>query len=193
VERVVIGDSSRNIGRTKHMTHKHLSAAAHLAAIAVFGCATTVLAIDLTKLPPASTKNGVTFDKDIQPIFKANCVECHGAQRPKNNLRLDSLEGLLRGSRDGQVIVPGKSDKSDLVISICWEAGPTHPMPPKPQVRRGGRSGVVGTNAPAAGASNEPPVSPGGPAGAGMANPVRGKLTPEQIGLVRAWIDQGAK
>ena len=152
------------------MTHKNLTAAVCFAVIAALGAATTTLAVDLTKLPPPATQTGVTYDKDIQPIFKANCLDCHGPTRPKNDLRLDSLAAALKGSRDGQVIVPGKSEKSDLVINICWEAGPEHPMPPKPQARRGGPGG---TNAPAA--------------------PARKELTPEQIGLVRAWIDQGAK
>ena len=183
------------------MTHKNLTAAVRLALIAGLGIATTALAVDLTKLPPPSTQKNVTFAKDIQPIFKANCLDCHGEQRPRNNLRLDTLEGVLKGGRDGQVLTPGKSDKSELVIYICWEAGPDHPMPPKPQVRRGGPGGANapgaavqpppatgGTNAPAAG--TQPAPRPGGP---GPGGPARKELTPEQIGLVRAWIDQGAK
>jgi mono/diheme cytochrome c family protein len=153
------------------MTHKNLTAAVRLAVIAALGVGTSVLAIDPAKLPAPSTQQGLTYAKDIQPIFKANCFDCHGALRPKNGLRLDSLADALKGSRDGQVIVPGKSDKSDLVINICWEAGPEHPMPPKPDTRRG-----------AAAAANQPPPAP-----------ARHELTPEQIGLIRAWIDQGAK
>jgi len=175
------------------MTHKKLAAAVRLVVIAGVGVATAALAVDLSKLPPPSTQKGVTYAKDIAPLFKANCVDCHGAQRPRNDLRLDSLEGTLKGSKDGQVIIPGKSDKSDLVINICWEAGPEHPMPPKPQARRGGPRGPGGTNAPPAGATNQPPPGPGGPGGPRMGGPVRKELTPEQIGLIRAWIDQGAK
>jgi len=178
------------------MTYKNLTAAVRLAAIAGLGAATTALAVDLAKLPPPSTQKGVTFAKDIQPILKDNCLDCHGAQRPKNGLRLDSLEAVLKGSRDNQdVVVPGKSEKSDLVINICWEAGPEHPMPPKPGRPRGGARGPGGTNAP------QPPPGPGGPGmggpggpgGPGMGGPPRKELTPEQIGLIRAWIDQGAK
>jgi len=170
------------------MTHKNLTAAVRLAVMAGLGVAITSLAGDLTKLPPPSTQKGVTYAKDVEPIFKANCYDCHGATRPKNNLRLDSLEAALKGSRDGPVIVPGKSDKSDLVINICWEAGPEHPMPPKPPTRRGGPGGPAGANA--SGTPTQPPPGPGGP---GPAAAPRKQLTPEQIGLVRAWIDQGAK
>jgi mono/diheme cytochrome c family protein len=168
------------------MTHKNLTAVVRLAVMAGLGVATGALAVDLTKLPPASTQTGVTYAKDIQPIFKASCFDCHGDQaRPKHGLRLDSLAAALKGSQDGEVIVPGKSDKSDLVINICWEAKPEHPMPPNPPARRGGPDG---TGAP--GAGNQPPPGPGGP---GPAAAPRKELTPEQIGLIRAWIDQGAK
>ncbi len=33
-------------------------------------------------LPPASTKTGVTYATDIKPIFDANCIGCHGDNRP---------------------------------------------------------------------------------------------------------------
>jgi mono/diheme cytochrome c family protein len=170
------------------MTHKNLSAAVCLAVMAVLGVATTALAIDLTKLPAPSTQKGVTYAKDIQPIFKDNCFDCHGATSHKHGLRLDSLDAVLKGSQDGPVIVPGKSEKSDLVVNITWEAGPDSPMPPKPPTRRGGTGGPGGANA--SGATNQPPPSPGGP---GPAAAPRKELTPEQIGLIRAWIDQGAQ
>ncbi len=170
------------------MTKKIIAGAARLAAVAALGAATTVLAVDLAKLPPASTQKGVTYDKDIQPIFKASCFDCHGEKSHRNDLRLDSLAAALKGSKDNaQVIVPGKSEKSDLVINICWEAGPEHPMPPKPRLPRGGaRPG--GNNDPAAGGPTPPPPGPGGPGGQ-----ARKELTPDQIGLIRAWINQGAK
>jgi hypothetical protein len=173
------------------MTKKIVAAAACLAAVAGLGVATTVLAVDLAKLPPPSTQKGVTYDKDIQTIFKASCFDCHAEKVHKSDLRLDSLAAALKGSRDNaQVIVPGKSEKSDLVINICWEAGPEHPMPPKPRPARGGPR--PGANAdPAAGGPTPPPPGPGGPGGPG-GQPHK-ELTPDQIGLIRAWIDQGAK
>ncbi len=35
--------------------------------------------VDWSKLPPAATTSGVTFDHDIQPLFQASCLRCHGA------------------------------------------------------------------------------------------------------------------
>src|SRR5437773_135015 len=71
---------------------------------------------DLSKLPPAASKPGVTYAKDIQPLFQASCFRCHGERQQKGDLRLDSLESALKGGEDGKVILPGQSAKSALVI-----------------------------------------------------------------------------
>jgi hypothetical protein len=130
---------------------------------------------DPSKLPPASKQEGVTFEKDIHPIFEEACSRCHGEQRPKAQLQLTTLEGTLKGSKDGKVVVAGESGKSSLVFAVAEINGKIS-MPPKPRGPRPGANG--GTNAPAAPAADPHPWKP---------------LTPEQVGLIRAWIDQGAK
>ena len=68
----------------------------------------TAAEVDLSKLPPAAKKEGVTFAKDIKPIFEASCFGCHGDQpRPSGGLRLDSLEATLKGgmTRNGTNVV----------------------------------------------------------------------------------------
>lgn len=107
------------------------------------------------KLPPAATKTGVTYATDIKPIFDATCVKCHDStKKPRGGVALDTLEGALKGGKDGKIIVVGNSAKSDIVLNVARVGDPDTFMP-------------------------------------------RGKgakpLTPEQVGLIRAWIDQGAK
>src|SRR5262245_6909666 len=70
--------------------------------------------IDTSKLPPASTKQGVTYAGDIKPIFDKSCIKCHGSEKQKGKLRLDSLEATLKGGQDGKVVEPGKSADSML-------------------------------------------------------------------------------
>jgi hypothetical protein len=149
------------------------------------GGTTAWAAPDLSKLPPAAKQTGVTFAKDIHPLFEASCVRCHGQDRPKGGLRLDTLESILKGSKDGKVLVAGNSEKSKIVIAVA-QIDPEFSMPPKP--RQGRQRGPAG-----GGAGGNPPGNggPGGPRG-NMGPPAK-PLTPEQVGLVRAWIDQGAK
>src|SRR5438309_1388282 len=110
---------------------------------------------DLSKLPPVADKKGVTYATDIQPIFKASCINCHGGQREKGGLRLDTLEAGLKGGDDGEVITPGKSEKSDLVFAVA-RLDPKKAMPPM----RGPGRGRGGPGGPGGG--------PGGPGGGGF-------------------------
>jgi len=114
-------------------------------------------AVDLSKLPPASGKTGVTYATDIKPIFNQSCIKCHGAEKPRARLRLDGLEAALKGGEDGKVILPGNSAGSMLIHYVAHAGKPGTFMPP-PRNK-----------------ANIPP------------------LTKEQVGLLRAWIDQGAK
>lgn len=121
-----------------------------LATFAVLGA---TAAPDLSKLPPASTKTGVTFATDIKPIFEKSCVKCHGAEKQKGKLRLDTLAATLKGSENGEILTKGDSKKGSLVVSVS-RLDEDSAMPPD-----------------------------------GKGDP----LTKEQVGLIRAWIDQGAK
>ena len=112
--------------------------------------------IDPSKLPPPSSKPGLTFEKDIKPLFDKSCVDCHGAEKPKGKLRLDTLAGTLKGSVDGKVLEPGKSEKSFLVANIAFLGDADDFMPPPKEKKYP-------------------------------------KFTAEEVGIVRAWIDQGAK
>src|SRR5213595_2033335 len=85
---------------------------------------------DLSKLPPPADKMGLTYGKDIRPVFEASCFRCHGEQRPRGGLRLDSLEAALKGGEDGKVITPGNSKESPLVIAVARLDEETA-MPPK--------------------------------------------------------------
>jgi mono/diheme cytochrome c family protein len=127
-------------------------------------------------LPPASSKQGLTFDTDIKPMFEASCIRCHGEQRPKGGLRLNTRDNVLKGGEEGKIIVAGDSAKSKLVTSIA-RINPKTAMPPEPKAPRGPRPGA------SAGEGNKP----------AQAGPPPKPLTPEEVGIVRAWIDQGAK
>ncbi len=60
----------------------------------------------------------VSFKKDVYPILKAKCLECHIAPDKegyqKSGLALSTYEELMKGTKIGPVIVPGQSLNSSL-------------------------------------------------------------------------------
>ncbi len=65
----------------------------------------------------------------VQPIFTACCINCHGEDKHKGNLRLDSYRTLMRGGKDGPVIEAGNIHGSDLFRRITLPASHDDFMP----------------------------------------------------------------
>jgi uncharacterized membrane protein len=58
------------------------------------------------------------YARHLYPVFDANCVVCHGDEKVKGGLRLDSYDRLMRGGVDGAVIIPGQAERSTLFTRI---------------------------------------------------------------------------
>ncbi|MEO6725665.1 MAG: PSD1 and planctomycete cytochrome C domain-containing protein [Blastocatellia bacterium] len=100
-------------------------------------------------LPAAKAQQSkVDFNRDIEPIFAANCYQCHSAKKASSQLRLDAKTAAMKGGLSGAVIVPGNSKDSRLVHRIL-------------------------------GLNDEARM------------PMGGQLKPEQIELIKRWIDEG--
>jgi hypothetical protein len=108
---------------------------------------------------------------------------------------------VLKGSEHGKVVVPGKSTESLLLIAVS-HLDEEKAMPPKMRPGRGGPpggpgnrpsddQGGAGGSSPPAGNTPPPPGGGGRPPG-GFGPPPK-PLTAQEVGLVRAWIEQGAK
>ena len=72
----------------------------------------TTLVISARLLAAAEGK--VDFAKDIKPILEQQCIKCHGAEKQKGKLRLDSREAALKGGKGGPAFVAGDAAKSDF-------------------------------------------------------------------------------
>jgi len=66
-----------------------------------------------------------------QPLITARCVGCHGPGKQKGGLRLDGLENIRKGGKNGEVIVDGSPEKSELIKRLLLPAEDEHRMPPK--------------------------------------------------------------
>lgn len=106
--------------------------------------------VSLCLAPWASsqTPKKVDFARDVQPIFRQNCIGCHGPAKQNNGLRLDRRSSVMKpGTRR---VMPGSLENSFLYYRITGnEFGPQ--MPPT------------------------------------------GPLKPDQVQIIKAWIEQGAE
>jgi len=69
------------------------------------------------------------FENHVRPILAENCYSCHGPEKSKGNVRLDSVTELMRGLDSGPLFVPGKPQESRLMELLHHTADVK--MPPK--------------------------------------------------------------
>ena len=79
--------------------------------------------------PPASddalhfTPADLTFfETKVRPLLAENCYACHGDEKQKGGLRLDSREAILTGGESGAAIVAGNSVDSLLLQAVRYES-----------------------------------------------------------------------
>ena len=67
----------------------------------------------------------VTFERQVRPILKAYCFDCHGGEETHGGLDLRQRRFILRGGESGPGLVPGDTATSHLLSRIQ-----TGEMPP---------------------------------------------------------------
>jgi len=101
---------------------------------------------------PEAVERKVSFEKDVIPILRRSCFDCHQGGNPESGVRLDYHAKLL-GESDGiPLVLVGQSGASRLIEVVAGQDSQKQ-MPPKDYSE---------------------------------------KLSDEEIGILRAWIDQGA-
>lgn len=74
----------------------------------------------------------VDFRRDVQPLFKANCIGCHGPAQQMNGFRLDRRSAAMKGGTLA-MIGPGNSAGSRLYLRLIgnqygMQMPPTGPL-----------------------------------------------------------------
>lgn len=69
------------------------------------------------------------FESKVRPILVEHCLRCHGAEKTKGGLRLDSGPAMNEGGDTGPAVVPGDPGKSLLIEAVRYNADLK--MPPK--------------------------------------------------------------
>jgi mono/diheme cytochrome c family protein len=92
-------------------------------------------AVPVVAVPPEPvsrpvSKNSLYFSK-VRPIFNKSCVSCHGPQKQKGDLRLDTPDYIRAGVNGKPIIVPGVPEKSRVYHVTGLPPDDTDRMPPK--------------------------------------------------------------
>lgn len=95
------------------------------------------LVIPTTPPTEASAQTGtVSFTNDVVPILQSRCWNCHGGDRTEEGLNLTTFAGILAGSENGPVIIPGDADNSLLAEQVVSQEMPKRgPKLTPPQVQ----------------------------------------------------------
>jgi mono/diheme cytochrome c family protein len=92
-------------------------------------------ALFLASLSAAASAADMThFEQRIRPLLIANCIDCHGPDKQKGGLRLDSRAGWQTGGDSGPALVPGKLAESKLWQAVSY-ADRDLRMPPKRKLK----------------------------------------------------------
>jgi mono/diheme cytochrome c family protein len=92
------------------------------------------LVLFVCEAPSALLAANVDFATQVSPIFDKSCISCHGPEKQKGHLRLDSKAAALKGGEDGIVLIAGDAAKSDLYRRIILAEGSDDVMPNKGDV-----------------------------------------------------------
>ncbi len=94
--------------------------------------------IGLGLLPGVALAAGpVDYARDVKPLLAKHCVSCHGDERPRAGLRLDTAALAVKGGKAGPSVVPGRADESPLYLAVVGEGEGSRmpykrpPLPPE--------------------------------------------------------------
>lgn len=115
--------------QTKTPQTRFMQVRGNLVALGVFAIASTTIGFALSPVQGKAPKPSVGY-ASVQPILK-NCVACHSGAHPKHGLDLSSYASVVKGDKEGKVVVPGKPADSRLSKAVHHSTGAA-PMPPGP-------------------------------------------------------------
>lgn len=98
---------------------------ARAAALGFFAVALAAAEPAATRVPPHSW-----FALRVQPILDRHCVSCHGPEKMRGELRLDTFTALQRGGAEGAVVQAGRPEESELYRRVTLPADHDDVMPP---------------------------------------------------------------
>ena len=86
----------------------------------------------LITLSGCKKEESVSFAQDVTPIINKYCIECHvagGKGFEASGFNMESYDGLMKGTRNGPMIIAGDSAGSNMLVLMEGRADPSISMP----------------------------------------------------------------
>jgi len=87
--------------------------------------------VAVQRRPIPNVQEAIAYADIVQPLLQTKCYGCHGRNKQKGKLRMDDVVRLMKGGKDGPVIVPGNAAKSEMVHRTSLPRDDDDHMPPK--------------------------------------------------------------
>lgn len=97
------------------LTHKPILVA--LASVLVTACSSEV---------------PVSFSQEVKPVLDENCLSCHqdgGAGYEASGYSMTSYENVMKGTRNGPMVIAGDVEGSNILVLMEGRADPSISMP----------------------------------------------------------------
>lgn len=98
-----------------------------VAAIGALLISHTVFATELVL-----ASGSVSYQTQVKPLLQRLCIDCHSGWFADGGLKLDTLENIAKGGRNGAVIFPGDPEKGRFINLVRPVKGRFSNMPPGP-------------------------------------------------------------
>src|SRR5262245_31090374 len=76
-----------------------------------------------TPAAPPTPEQVRFFENQVRPLLAEHCFKCHGPDKQRGDLRLDSRKGMMSGGQTGPALEPGKPENSRLIDAIHYRNG----------------------------------------------------------------------
>ena len=91
----------------------------------------SIFASETVLKPIENAQEAVVFKDIIQPIVQSKCTSCHGETKQKGGLRMDKFDFILRGGKNGAVVIASNADSSTMIKRLLLPRENDKHMPPK--------------------------------------------------------------
>jgi hypothetical protein len=90
------------------------------------------MSIPLLALGGCAREKTISYSQDVRPILEKNCLVCHqegGQGYVASGFSMETYEDLMKGTRNGPMVVPGDSMGSNMIVLMEGRADPSISMP----------------------------------------------------------------